>query len=165
MVMSDRIAVMTEGGIAQIGPPTDVYLHPDTPFVANFLGETNMLPVIFEGTDNGRAAVRYANGALGHARLPHDGRAPHAGDRALVSLRPERVRFTGAAEAKMEGRMIAHTFLGRHSRSVVQVLGQTLAVSTTELLALTTGATVHVGWNDEDAQLLNEKTGGNDGGN
>ena len=155
MMMSDRIAVMTEGEIAQIGPPAEVYLHPDTPFVANFLGETNLLPVHFEGTENNQAVVRYANGARARARLPHDGRAkPRAGDRALVSLRPERVRFTATAEAIMEGHVIAHTFLGRHSRSVVQVMDQTLAVSTTELVALETGTIVHVGWNDEDAQLL-----------
>ena len=164
MMMSDRIAVMTEGEIAQIGPPSDVYLHPDTPFVANFLGETNLLPVIFEGMEHNQAVVRYANGTLGRARSPHGSRTPRPGDRALVSLRPERIRFTAATEATMEGRVIAHTFLGRHSRSVVQVMGQPLAISTTELVAPITGATVYVGWNDEDAQLLNNRTGGDDGG-
>jgi putative spermidine/putrescine transport system ATP-binding protein len=164
MMMSDRIAVMTEGEIAQIGPPSDLYLHPDTPFVANFLGETNLLPVTFEGIEHNQAVVRYANGTIGRARLPHDGRASHAGESALVSLRPERIRFTGATEATMEGRAISHTFLGRHSRLVVQVMGRTVAISTTELVAPATGATVYIGWNDEDAQLLNNKTGGNNGG-
>ena len=44
MMMSDRIAVMDQGEIVQIGSPSDVYLHPDTSFVASFLGETNLIP-------------------------------------------------------------------------------------------------------------------------
>src|SRR4029079_16881608 len=41
MMMSDRIAVMAEGEIVQLGSPADVYLHPATPFVAGLLRETN----------------------------------------------------------------------------------------------------------------------------
>jgi putative spermidine/putrescine transport system ATP-binding protein len=44
MMMSDRIAVMHEGRIVQIGSPAEVYSRPATTFVAGFLGETNLLP-------------------------------------------------------------------------------------------------------------------------
>jgi ABC-type Fe3+/spermidine/putrescine transport system ATPase subunit len=135
MMMSDRVAVMTEGQIAQIGSPSEVYLHPTTAFVAGFLGETNLLPVICEGVDSGVAVVRYQDGTLGRCRLPNDGLPPHA---ALVSIRPERIRLLGAAEPGaqvVDGVMISHAFLGRHARSVVRAVGQSLVVSTTNPLS------------------------------
>ena len=159
MMMSDRIAVMDHGEIVQIGSPSDVYLHPDTSFVASFLGETNLIPVTFQGIDGGRAVVRYDNGMLGCARLPRTGSLPNPGGAASVSLRPERIRLlsTGAsAEQITEGTLISHTFLGRHARSVIAAIGQTLAVSTTDVptAALAEGSIIRLGWNYDDAQLL-----------
>jgi putative spermidine/putrescine transport system ATP-binding protein len=162
MIMSDRIAVMTEGSIVQIGSPADVYLHPDTAFVASFLGETNLLPVVCQGQEQYYAVVRFQNGALGRARLPRRGRMPQAGDAAMVSIRPERLRLLGTsdgAQRVIDGIVTSHTFLGRHARSVVYALGQSIAVSTTvpsAMLGAVSGATVRLGWNDDDAQLLAE---------
>lgn len=167
MMMSDRIAVMTEGEIVQIGSPPEVYLHPDTPFVAGFLGETNLLPVVCQGVEEGQAVVRYANGLLGRARLPRSGRIPQTGDRALVSLRPERVRFVGDADA-VQGVVTAHAFLGRHARTVVRAMDQTMVVSTTDIVSVAPGDIVHLGWGNDDAQLLagsGSTTGGCIGGN
>jgi ABC-type Fe3+/spermidine/putrescine transport system ATPase subunit len=158
MMMSDRIAVMTDGEIAQIGSPSEVYLHPNTPFVAGFLGETNLLPVTCEGVEGGMAMVRLANGAMGRARLPRIGAVPRAGDSALVSIRPERVRLLSEPSAAgVDGVMVSHTFLGRHARSVVRALGQSLVVSSTDLPPMvdaTQGAGIRLGWHDDDAQLL-----------
>jgi putative spermidine/putrescine transport system ATP-binding protein len=160
MTMSDRIAVMTEGEIAQIGTPSEVYLHPSTSFVASFLGETNLLPVICHGIENDQAVVRFGTGMLGRARLPQAGAVPRTGQSALVSLRPERIRLFGAAEPagfSVDGVMISHTFLGRHTRSVVQALGQELAISTMDLtpaLCPHQGSSIRLGWNHDDAQLL-----------
>jgi putative spermidine/putrescine transport system ATP-binding protein len=159
MMMSDRIAVMDHGEIAQIGSPSDVYLHPDTSFVASFLGETNLIPVKFQGIENGQAVVRYDNGMHGRARMPRTGSLPKPGAAALVSLRPERIRLlsTGAsAEQITDGTLISHTFLGRHARSVVAAIGQTLAVSSTDVpaAAIAEGSSVRLGWSYDDAQLL-----------
>jgi ABC-type Fe3+/spermidine/putrescine transport system ATPase subunit len=91
--------------------------------------------------------------------MPRTGSLPKAGGGALVSLRPERIRLlsTGAsAEQITEGTLISHTFLGRHARSVVAALAQTLAISTTDVSAavLGEGGSVRLGWNYDDAQLL-----------
>jgi ABC-type Fe3+/spermidine/putrescine transport system ATPase subunit len=166
MMMSDRIAVMTDGEIAQIGSPSEVYLHPDTPFVAGFLGETNLLPVLCQGIDGGQALVRYANGMLGSARLPHSGSIPQAGDRALVSVRPERVRFVTGCSDAVEGAVIGHAFLGRHVRTVVRAMNQAMVVSTTDIVRMAPGDIVRLGWDNEDAQLLagsGSTTGGGSG--
>jgi putative spermidine/putrescine transport system ATP-binding protein len=147
MMMSDRIAVMTEGEIAQIGPPSEVYLHPATPFVAGFLGETNLLPVTVIGTEAGMAVVRYADGCIGRVRPPRKG---VAGRCTLVSVRPERIRF---CDDGIAGMLTGHTFLGRHARSVVQALGQAMVVSTTDVQPMAEGP-VRLRWNEDDAQLL-----------
>jgi len=160
MMMSDRIAVMAEGRIVQIGSPSDVYLHPATPFVAGFLGETNLVPGTYRGTEHGHAVVAFKDAALGCARLPADGRKLTAGDAVLVSVRPERVRLlTDKAEPNFVGHVTDCTFLGRHTRYRVQALGQAFAVSVTEwspAAALSLGTPVRLNWAAEDAQILSE---------
>jgi ABC-type Fe3+/spermidine/putrescine transport system ATPase subunit len=164
MMMSDRIAVMAEGSIVQIGSPSDVYLHPATPFVAGFLGETNLVPGTYRGTDDGYAVVAFKDTALGCARLPADGRNLTAGQAVLVSVRPERVRlFMDKAKPNFAGVVTDCTFLGRHTRYRIQALGQALAVSVTEWSpagALSQGMPVRLGWAAEDAQILSEPEGG-----
>jgi ABC-type Fe3+/spermidine/putrescine transport system ATPase subunit len=158
MTMSDRIAVMAEGRIAQIGSPSDVYLHPATPFVAGFLGETNLVPGTYRGTDDGYAVVDFKDAVRGRARLPADGRSLTTGEAVVVSVRPERVRIlTRQAEPAFAGVVSDCTFMGRHTRYRVQALGQVFTVSATEwspASALGAGAPVWVGWEAEDAQIL-----------
>ncbi|WP_149536364.1 ABC transporter ATP-binding protein [Siccirubricoccus phaeus] len=155
MGMSDRIAVMAEGRLVQLGSPAEVYLHPRTPFVAGFLGETNFLTGSFCGVADGLAVLRFADGSLGRARLPDGVAVPEQGGKALLSVRPERLRLL--PDGPVAGVVESCTFLGRHARYVVQALGQSLALSTTEWspgAALPAGAAVRLGWAAEDAQLL-----------
>jgi putative spermidine/putrescine transport system ATP-binding protein len=160
MMMSDRVAVMTDGEIAQIGSPSDVYLHPSTAFVASFLGETNLVPVTFQEIENNLAVVRFQDGTIGRTRLPHIGAPPRSGDAAQVSIRPERIRLLGGeapTDQLIDGVMIAHTFLGRHARSVIRALDQNIVVSTTDPLPTKDtlgGAAVRLSWDHDDAQLL-----------
>jgi putative spermidine/putrescine transport system ATP-binding protein len=163
MMMSDRIAVMAEGRIVQIGSPSEVYLHPATSFVAGFLGETNLVPGTYRGTDDGYAVVAFKDAAVGCARLPADGRSLTAGEAVLVSVRPERVRLlTNKAEPNFAGIVTDCTFLGRHTRYRIQALGQALAVSVTEwspAAALSSGTLVWLSWAAEDAQILSAPEG------
>jgi putative spermidine/putrescine transport system ATP-binding protein len=162
MMMSDRIAVMAEGRIVQIGSPSEVYLHPATPFVAGFLGETNLVQGTYRGTDDdGYAVVSFNDAALGCARLPADGRKLIDGASVLVSIRPERMRLSmHKAESNFAGVVTDCTFLGRHTRYRIRSLGQTLAVSVTEWSpsgTLCAGMPVWLGWAAEDAQILSEQ--------
>ncbi len=165
MMLSDRIAVMAHGRIEQIGAPADVYLHPETPFVAGFLGETNLLPGICRGIEDGHLVVQLGHDALGRARLPRHGPAPQPGAATQLSIRPERIRILGdepgAVDCMLEGTLLGCTFLGRHARCVVQAGSQTLVVSSDDwprLSALPPGAPIRIGWRSEDAQsLINEE--------
>ena len=64
LTMSDRIAVMSEGWVEQIGSPDGDLPPPGTPFVAGFIGEANLLPGTVEGRDGGMATVALAGGSV-----------------------------------------------------------------------------------------------------
>ncbi|HET6237752.1 MAG TPA: ABC transporter ATP-binding protein [Acetobacteraceae bacterium] len=161
MMMSDRIAVMQEGRIAQLGAPDEVYLHPETPFVAGFLGETNLLRGQCLAQQDGYAVVRFAGDVIGPARVSRGGAPPCAGAAVLASIRPERIRLLRTDETAagvIQGVVADRVFLGRHTRLTVQAPGQTLIVSTAEPppASVVRGTTVRLGWSREDAQMLNE---------
>ena len=88
MTMSDRLAVMNAGQMEQVGPPQDVYELPSTPFVAGFLGASNLLDGKVEHVDGRVAQVRLNEGTvvtLASDRLPVKTGAVHVG------VRPEKV--------------------------------------------------------------------------
>src|SRR5947209_5312287 len=88
LTMSDRLAVMNRGRIEQLGAPKDVYEEPDTVFVADFLGVSNILAGVAEGGDGGHCRVRIADLELRAAQ----GESDVHGD-TKVLIRPERVRL------------------------------------------------------------------------
>lgn len=90
LTMSDRIAVMREGRLLQVGTPEDIYEHPANRFVADFIGQTNLL----EGTVEDPATVCLANGA----RVAAPSSFP-AGTSVAVSLRPERAHIEAQGTA------------------------------------------------------------------
>ena len=93
LTMSDRIAVMNGGQIEQVGEATEIYEHPETAFVASFLGETNL----FEGTyrlDDGVATIVTDNWTVS---VDAADTAVDGAD-AAVAVRPERVKLTGEAD-------------------------------------------------------------------
>jgi putative spermidine/putrescine transport system ATP-binding protein len=86
LYLSDRIAVMNEGRIVQVGAPEDLYAQPSNRFVAEFLGESNFLSGTVETVDEQRVAVRLPGGEL-VAGVPAAKLA--VGARADVMVRPE----------------------------------------------------------------------------
>ncbi len=97
LALSDRIAVMRAGRIEQIGPPIDLYTHPATPFVRDFLGQSVLLRARIVEDAAGAARVRLGDGtqlaARGRNHLTTT--APEA--KCLISVRPEEIRITPAS--------------------------------------------------------------------
>jgi len=89
MTISDRIAVMNNGKIEQLGRPEDVYERPATVFVAEFLGASNLLEGTYRGTDGGWGQVELANGV--RIRIPVE-RDRRDGERLRVGVRPEKIQ-------------------------------------------------------------------------
>ncbi|HET9944117.1 MAG TPA: ABC transporter ATP-binding protein [Actinomycetes bacterium] len=92
LTMSDRLAVMRDGRVEQLGPPEAVYAAPETAYVAGFLGSANVLDVEVLGTDGGTVTARLGGLAL---------RAVGAGQpgRRTVVVRPERITLEPADAA------------------------------------------------------------------
>jgi putative spermidine/putrescine transport system ATP-binding protein len=161
MSMSDRIAIMDDGRIYQVGSPGEVYERPANPFVGRFLGEANLI----EGTVMGDA------GEVVRLRLPsgQELRAPRSDDcstgRAMLFIRPERVEIapgTGGAGDPMAntlaGRVRRCSFLGNILRYAVELNGALPITvdlqNTTGVLPLPIGAPVVLRWPVADSLIL-----------
>jgi ABC-type Fe3+/spermidine/putrescine transport system ATPase subunit len=121
LTMSDRIAVMNEGIVAQLGAPEDLYNRPNSRFVASFIGESNFLPGIVRGIEHGFVVADCA-GAIVRA-VPSG--TPRQGEEILLSVRPERLRFAGATSDKAAENRIGATvtdavFAGERCRYLLQ---------------------------------------------
>ncbi len=115
LTMADRIVVMNQGVIEQIGTPMEVYRGPATPFVADFVGEMNILDGVL--VDAHRVRV----GTTELTCEPADGLAP--GDEVRVCFRPEDVdvRSGGAATTNlMPVEIVALDFLGSFYRATLK---------------------------------------------
>lgn len=96
LTMSDRIAVMSAGKILQVGGPTEIYEHPTSHFVADFIGETNFLKgEILAAEGAGLARVKLSSGRERLAGLPADIAAQ---GEVSLAVRPERIDFAATPE-------------------------------------------------------------------
>lgn len=132
MSLSDRIAVMHDGRIEQIGTPSEIYEYPQTPFVADFIGDTNLfrgqvesadVSSLFVVTETG-LSISIQHNNLNSIRLPQQDL--RTGASVVVSVRPEKVTISsypinGSVNC-FEGRLINAMYLGTHIQYVVQLL-------------------------------------------
>ncbi len=95
LVMSDRIVVMESGRIVQIGAPAELYEQPKTPYVANFIGTSNMIVGNVAEVTGDTALVRFDGTDI---RAMVRGSAPVMGDTVTLSIRPEKVKLHEAGE-------------------------------------------------------------------
>ncbi len=110
LTMSDRVAVMNQGRILQVGSPRAIYDHPAERFVADFIGETNFLEADIVSAANGEATVRLSSGRTVPATAP-EGAAP-AG-RVTVVIRPEHARLArSGGDAPLSGRLENVVYFG-----------------------------------------------------
>jgi spermidine/putrescine transport system ATP-binding protein len=110
LVLSDVIAVMHEGKIAQAGSPSEVYRQPRSAFVAGFIGATNLLNGI---VDRGHVRFDFTDSCLAASGLP-DGPI-------LVSVRPEELRLSDDGPFLVRGTVTDVVFLGADLRLSVSV--------------------------------------------
>ena len=96
LTMSDRVAVMRDGEIHQIGSPQDIYNRPNNRFVADFIGESNFLEVQLLSRHGSTAKVKFANGTELDATLPS---TDVIAGSITVIVRPEHTRLTADKSA------------------------------------------------------------------
>ena len=129
--MADRVALFREGGVVQVGTPREIYRSPNSRFVADFVGSSNLLPPEFV------------------ARI--------ASEHRWASLRPEAIRLThsGGHEASV----VATSFLGGSTRLGLEVENLRLhALIPSTSVVPTIGDRVRIDWDQNDLHLMEEGT-------
>ena len=122
LAISDRIAVMKDGHIMQIGTPNEIYAKPQNPFVAGFIGVSNFLDCTVKGGESGIADVTIQ----GELSIQVPVRKAYTG-KGKISARPEQLFFS---EDGMPGRVLFSTFLGDFIEYEVELdNGQSLIVN------------------------------------
>jgi iron(III) transport system ATP-binding protein len=112
--IADRMAVLEGGHICQTGTPAEVYRHPHSRFVADFMGETNFLEgTVLDAGTGGSVKVRTVLGDLTAVR-PANGWQPAGGAACILSIRPESWTLSTAAAAQnsIAGRLTERMYLG-----------------------------------------------------
>ena len=158
LTMSDRIAVMSEGRVEQVGAPVDIYARPETLFVAGFIGSANLLPGSIVSSDGAGTRVLLLDGtqvvvAAGNSA---SSASLSEGNHVTVMLRPEQVVL--GEEGDMKVFVTDTVFQG----SSVRVVGRTS--NNTEISAIvpagadtkapSAGETVSMHWNASSPYLL-----------
>ena len=167
--MSDRIAVMHGGRIEQVGTPEDLYDRPQTPFVADFIGTTNLLSGVVAAVRDETAVIRLDSGDRCIAGA--EGCVP--GKAVQLSVRPESIRLdpvvadSPAAIASgspgsigLRGAIEQVAYLGSAVQYHVRTAGG-LAVSVLASRSgqrFESGDTVVLAWSPTDALLLGDRT-------
>jgi spermidine/putrescine transport system ATP-binding protein len=110
LTMSDRLVVMSDGKILQIGSPRAIYDHPANRFVAHFIGETNFLQAELIEVRGARARVRLQTGAVVEASAPVEDLPP---GQVSVVVRPEHTLLAGQRDgAPLAGRVENIVYFG-----------------------------------------------------
>ena len=119
LAMSDRIAVMNRGRVEQIGGPREIYEHPATAFVADFIGSLNALELTVEELVGGYAVMRPDEGQ--RVVVPV-GSGARTGDSFRIAVRPERVQIGPAGTpgpdggSRVEGTIAEIVYLGMYTQ-------------------------------------------------
>lgn len=116
MAVSDRIAVMRDGRIQQVGTPRELYHRPSNLFVATFIGYSNVLDGDLYVSENERGVV------IEGQRIPMTNLRDDAGpQKVLLSIRPEDFVFVPPAQGEIVGVVEDSTFLGLNTHSMVKL--------------------------------------------
>jgi spermidine/putrescine transport system ATP-binding protein len=155
LTMSDRIAVMNDGVVQQCGKPEDVYERPEKPFVAGFIGISNLLDGQVQ--DGG---VRLATGTLVPVSLP-DGCGQ--GEEVHLSVRPEKIWLADFEDdmVVLDGTLVETVYLGTTTQYIVELAPGARVVALEQNLARARneerwqqGEPVRIGWKREHCLVL-----------
>lgn len=119
--VADRIAVLNAGKLVQVGTPGDLYHRPNSSFVADFIGQTNLLPGTVFSTDGATLTIDTAAGRVIATKTDS---TPTSG-KVTISIRPEQMRIARNGQAvgvnRITGKPVENTFLGEASEHILRV--------------------------------------------
>ncbi|NER80332.1 MAG: ABC transporter ATP-binding protein [Leptolyngbya sp. SIO1D8] len=157
--LSNRIAVMRDGDIEQVGTPSEIYDFPKTPFVADFIGDTNLLQGQVDFADKQVLRIRTQGGLTVLAKRSQQ--IPQAVKSVVISIRPEKIHLSQDAPGNLgncySGYVKHMMYLGTHLHCVVQLeTGDCLTVMQPNRTGhqLIADAPVYIYWQPEDCLAL-----------
>jgi spermidine/putrescine transport system ATP-binding protein len=157
LAMSDRIAVMNNGCVEQIGAPREIYEQPATAFVADFIGSLNALDFRADEIVGGYAVMRLGEGERIVVPVASD---VHVGDPLRVAVRPERVQIGAAAHesgSSLAGTVAQVVYLGMYTQFHVDTsAGRIVSHRLSEEAVSSIGAesSVRLSWEPEHTSVL-----------
>ena len=165
MMLADRICVMQAGHILQLGQPADIYYRPATPFVAGFIGDTNLLPITVTSRDGSAHytsdLISDATGTVANALVAADVTAGPA----LMMVRPELIRRISATDTA-DCSLIAEITEVFTKGGTVQYRARTpqsfdlaIEIQSTSDLPMRLGESVRLGWKKQDIWILRPEVG------
>jgi len=125
LVMSDRVMVVDAGHIVQSGTPTEIYEHPVSPYVADFIGTANIVPATVVGREDGHLVTAVGDARLRARLSPKDFKASAP---VLLAIRPEKLRLArlkGAKAGCLTGKVVETLFQGSSLRLKLAIAGNT----------------------------------------
>ena len=164
LTMSDRIAVMNQGRIEQIGDPEEVYDRPNTTFVAGFIGVSNLMPGTIRKT-GGQGEVELDSGVKVGANV----NGFSVGERCHAVVRPEKLTIGsgGHGAPSVEGMVVSSLYLGTSTQLIVNLPGEvhmTVLVPNTDEAERQRlpggGAKVKLSWNPDHMHVVRESANG-----
>jgi ABC-type Fe3+/spermidine/putrescine transport system ATPase subunit len=131
MAISDRLAVMRDGLVEQVGTPIEIYERPATEFVAGFVGHVNFLPGRLRAADAARRAA-VVETALGEIEVALEQPGLDVGDDVVIVIRPESIGLSiDAVPGRpnvLAGTLEMYTYAGALAKCSVAIGGHTLIV-------------------------------------
>jgi spermidine/putrescine transport system ATP-binding protein len=123
--LSNRVAVMNQGKIEQVGTPSEIYEQPQTVFVADFIGDTNLLPGEITGVHASHIQILTKTG-LAIVVTRNENTPTELSQAVVVSVRPEKIQLSlykpSVENNCFEGRLVNIMYLGTHINYVVQLI-------------------------------------------
>lgn len=162
--LSNRIAVMNQGKIAQIGTPNQIYEQPLTPFVANFIGNTNLFEGKIAEVDSLNVEVLTATGLK--IIIARNSYTPTGISQSVaISIRPEKIQLSlykpSVQTNCFEGRLVNLMYLGTHVNYVIELTqGVTVTVMQPNTFGLLPDADtpIYAWWGTSDCLLLSQES-------
>jgi len=150
MAVSDRIIVMRNAEIAQEGTPHDLYERPNSAFIADFIGDANLIPCQVISSADGQSDVEVAGQKI---RVPNA--SAHSGGAQMV-LRPHQFRLSkGKGGTGFEGSVTFASYLGNQIQYTIDsTLGQLFVISDLSEGPFALGDNVQVGFTNSDVRLV-----------
>jgi iron(III) transport system ATP-binding protein len=153
--MADRVAVMRDGVVKQVGPPRRLYERPASRFVADFLGETNFLSATVSSADDAVVSLETPVGVL---RSSAGLESTPRGGNVTCSIRPESLRIVDSPSGRnvLSGKRLQTIYLGEMAQYLIELEDETV-IRVVEMHPShmgDPGETVHMMVNPEDVVLL-----------